>query len=77
MPLTIDEIYNQALLLPDDSQESLAERLMAHVAAKIDPAVERAHLAVAKQRRDEARSGQVTSLDGKSVMDTARQIAGG
>ncbi len=74
MPPTIDEVYTQALALPDDSKESLAERLVAYLQTHIDPEVERAHLEVAIQRRNEIRSGGVQPLDGESVMARAREI---
>lgn len=74
MSLTVEELYDQLLTLPDESQEALAERLMANLAAKIDPAVERAHLATAKERRDQIRSGKVEALEGPDVLNKARQI---
>ena len=74
MALTVEEIYSHALLLPDDSKESLAERLVAYLETHVDPEVERTHIAEAKQRRDEIRSGQILPVDGESVMAKARQI---
>ena len=76
MPLTIDDVYSQALALPDDSKESLAERLVAYLETHVEPEVERAHLDVAKRRRDEVRSGLVIPVDGPSVMAKARRIVG-
>ena len=74
MALTVEEIYSHALLLPDVSKESLAERLVAYLETHVDPEVERAHIAEAKQRRDEIRSGLVLPVDGESVVAKARQI---
>lgn len=76
MPLTVDDVYSQALALPDDSKESLAERLVAYLETHIEPEVARAHLDEAKRRRDEVRAGHVVPLDGKSVMAKAREIVG-
>jgi hypothetical protein len=76
MPLTVDEVYSQALTLPDESKESLAERLVAYIETHVEPGVERAHLEEAKRRRDEIRSGRVAPLDGKSVMAKARELLG-
>ena len=76
MTLTVDEVYTQALTLPDDSKESLAERLVAYLETHLDTDIERAHLDEAKQRRDEIRSGRVAPLDGKSVMAKARELVG-
>ncbi len=74
MPLTLDEVYSQALALPDESKESLAERLVAYLETHVDPEVERANLEQAKRRRDEVRTGRVEPLSGESVMAKAREI---
>ncbi len=76
MPLTVDDVYNQALTLPDDSKESLAERLVAYLETHVEPEVERAHLDEAKRRRDEVRAGRVVPLEGEAVMARAREIVG-
>lgn len=74
MAMTLDDVYNQALQLPDESKESLAQRLVAYLSAHPDPAVEAAWIEAAKQRRDEVRSGEVAALDGESIMAEARNI---
>ena len=76
MAFTVDEIYKQALSLPDDSKESLAELLVTYLETHVAPEVERAHLDEAKRRRDDVRSGRVAPLDGESVMAKAREIVG-
>jgi hypothetical protein len=76
MPLTLDDVYSQALALPDESKESLAERLVAYLEAHVEPEVERAHLDEAKRRRDDVRSGRVVPLDGPSVIAKARRVVG-
>jgi hypothetical protein len=76
MPMTLDDLYTQVMALPNESKESLAERLVAYLEAHPDPVIERAHLDVAKRRRDEVRLGKVTPLDGEAVLASARQIAG-
>lgn len=76
MPITVDEVYRQALTLPDDSKVSLTERLVAYMETHIEPEIERAHLDEARRRRDEVRTGQVVPLDGESVMSKARELVG-
>ena len=76
MPLTLGDIYSQALALPDDSKESLAERLVAYIETHVEPEVQRAHLDEAKRRRDDIRSGRVVPVDGPSVIAKARRIVG-
>jgi len=74
MPTTFDEVYTQALGLSDDLKESLAQRLVMYIETHVEPDIERSHLDLAKQRRNEIRSGQVSPLDGDSVMSMVRQI---
>lgn len=76
MPLTVDEVYRQALALSDESKEFLAERIVSYLESQIEPDVERAHLREAKRRRDEVRTGRVMPLDGEAVLAKARAIAG-
>jgi hypothetical protein len=65
MPMTLDDLYTQVMALPNESKESLP-----------DPEIERAHLDVAKRRRDHVRLGRVAPLDGEAVLASARQIVG-
>ena len=74
--LTVEDIFNKALELSDDSKESLAERLVAYLEAHCAPDVVPSHLAEAKRRRDEVRSGLVVPVDGKAVLEQARQFVG-
>jgi len=75
--VTVDDVFSKALELSDDSKESLAERLVAYLEAHGEPGIVHAHLAEAKRRRDETRSGLVVPLDGKAVLAQARQLVGG
>jgi hypothetical protein len=74
MSLTIDQIYNEALLLPDDSKASLAERLVEYLGTHIDGDLERIHLDTAKRRRDEVRSGRVQPIDGEEALARVRRL---
>ncbi len=75
--MTTEQIFEAAMSLPDESKATLAERLVAHLVSNIEPEVERAHLDVARKRKDEVLSGQVEALDGEAVMARARKIVGG
>jgi hypothetical protein len=77
MTTTLDDIYRQALQLPDDSKESLAERLVTYLETHVDPDLESDLFREAKRRRDEVRSGEVASLDGDAVLAEARRIVEG
>ena len=74
MPLSTQEIYEQALHLPDKLKEQLAERLVASLSKNVDPAIERDHIELAKRRISEIKTGQVASVDGDSVVAEARRI---
>lgn len=74
MSLTVDEIYGQAMQLPDEAKEVLAERLVAHLAAHLDPDLERQQLALAQERLGDIVSGRVEPRDGQTVMDQARRL---
>ena len=75
--MTAEQVYQAALALPDDSKAALAERHVAHLETHVEPKVERAHLEVAKRRRDEILSGRVEALDGNEVMARGREIVAG
>lgn len=75
--MTTEQIFEAALSLPDESKARLAERLVAHLAAHIEPEVEHPHLEAATKRRDEIVSGKVRALDSETVMVRARRIIGG
>ena len=74
MSLTIDQIYSEALLLPDESKASLAERLVEYLGTHIDGDLERIHLDTAKRRRDEVRSGRVQPIDGEEALARVRRL---
>lgn len=74
MSLTIDQIYNEALLLPDESKAYLAERLVEYLETNIDRDLEHLHIETAKRRRDEIRSGRVQPIEGKEALTHVRRI---
>jgi hypothetical protein len=74
MSMTAEQIYQEALQLPDESKGSLAERLVEYLESNIDNDLERIHLDTAKRRRDEIRSGQVQPVDGEEALARVRRI---
>ena len=72
MPITVDQLYQQALSLPLDSRESLVEKLVLSIDANVDPDVERAHVQEAIRRRDEVRSGTVQPVPGEDALNQVR-----
>ncbi|MGE5343119.1 MAG: addiction module protein [Candidatus Omnitrophota bacterium] len=76
MSMTVEQIYQEALRLPDDSKAFLAEQLIQYLESHIDKDIERIHLDTAKRRRDEIRSGQVQPIKGEEALARVRQIIG-
>ena len=72
MPVTVDRVYNDALLLPDESKAYLAERLVEYLATHSDDDLELLHLDTAKRRRDELCSGKVQPIDGEEALARVR-----
>jgi hypothetical protein len=74
MSMTAEQIYEEAIQLPDESKASLAERLVDYLESHIDSDLERIHLDTAKRRRDEVRSGLVQPVDGEEALARVRRI---
>jgi hypothetical protein len=74
MSMTADQIYREALQLPDESKISLAERLVEYLGTHIDLDIERIHIDIAKRRRDEIRSGLVQPIDGEEALAHVRRM---
>jgi Putative addiction module component len=74
MSLTEEQIYEEAMLLPNDSKVALAERLVQYVETHADSNLERLHLEIVKKRREEIRSGQIQPIDGESALKHVREF---
>lgn len=74
MSMTAEQIYEEALQLPDESKVFLTERLIEYLETHIDNDLERIHLDTAKRRRDEIRLGQVQPIDGEEALARVRRI---
>jgi len=70
----LDDIYHQAMTLPDESKAQLAERLIEYLATHVDPDLERIHLDTVKKRKEELRTGQLKPVEGKDALAQARRI---
>jgi hypothetical protein len=72
--VNLDDIFKDALRLPDQSKAQLVERLVGYFATHIDPDLERVHLDTVKRRKEEVRSGKVKPIKGKEALAQARRI---
>ena len=73
MRVNLDDIYNAALRLPDESKAQLVDRLVEYLATPVDPDLERVHLDTVKRRKEEVSSGEVKPIKGKDALALARQ----
>lgn len=74
MPMSLEEIFSEAKILPNDSRVILAEKLVASIEDDIDPQVTKSHLAEVKKRRDEIRSGKVVPINGEEGLAKVRAM---
>jgi putative addiction module component (TIGR02574 family) len=76
MPLTIDQLEQEAMRLSATSRALLAEKLVESLdEAELDQ-IQKHWVAEALRRRDEVRSGRVKPIPGEQVLDDARRRAG-
>jgi putative addiction module component (TIGR02574 family) len=76
MPLSLDQLAQEALQLPAVSRAQLAEKLVASLSNAEADEIQRAWAAQALRRRDEVRSGKVQTIDGDSVISKVRSAIG-
>jgi len=72
MPATVNQLFEEALLLPTAHRANLAEKLVESIETDIDPHVENAQLQEIQRRRGEVSSGVAKILPGEEVMAHAR-----
>lgn len=76
MPLTIEQLEQEAMQLPASSRARLADKLVESLdSAEIDE-IQKLWTAEALRRRDEVRSGRVKPIPGEEVLAEARRIVG-
>ena len=76
MPLTLDQLAEEAMQLPAPSRALLAEKMVQSLDAAERDEVERAWAAEAVRRRDEVRSGRVQPIPGEQVLAEVRNAVG-
>jgi hypothetical protein len=65
MGLTLEELYREAQVLPNESKAILVEKLVENIKDTIEVHVTRSHLDEVKKRRDSIRLGKVVLIDGE------------
>ena len=76
MPLTLNQLAEEAMHLPPASRAELAEKLLESLDFPESDEIQTLWAAEAIRRRDEVRSGRVTPIPGEEVMAEVRRIVG-
>jgi putative addiction module component (TIGR02574 family) len=76
MPLTLDQLAEEAMHLPPTSRAELAEKLVGSLDFPETDEIQTLWAAEAVRRRDEVRSGQVVPIPGEQVIAEVRRIVG-
>ncbi|MGO9121321.1 MAG: addiction module protein [Desulfomonilaceae bacterium] len=74
MSTNLDQLYEEALKLPDESKAVLAERIVEYLETSVPPDLERVHLDTIRRRRDEMKKGMVEPIDGREASLSAHRI---
>ena len=77
MPMTIEQIAEEALALPSEQRALLADRLVESLDAAEENRIDRQWLTAAKRRRDEVRQGLVHTIPGDEALARVRRSLGG
>ena len=76
MPLTLDQITEEAIKLPPESRALLADKLVQSLESEEPGEIQQLWSSEAIRRRDEIRSGQVKPIPGEQVIEEARRLVG-
>lgn len=76
MPLTLDQITEEAMQLPAGSRAVLADKLVESLGSEAPDEIQRLWSAEAMRRRDEIRSGRVQPIPGEEVLEEVRRLVG-
>jgi putative addiction module component (TIGR02574 family) len=74
MPLTLDQITEEAIELPAASRALLADKLVGSLEAEEPDEIQRLWAAEAIRRRDEIRAGKVQPVPGEQVLEEVRHL---
>lgn len=74
METNLDQIYDEAMRLPDEFKAVLAERIVEYLVTHVSPDLELLQLDIVKRRRDEMREKKVEPVDGPDALAMACKI---
>lgn len=73
MQMTVEQIAQEALGLPQEARAELADRLVNSLDATAGGPLERLWLTEAKRRRDDVRAGRVQTIPGEEALAQVRR----
>ncbi len=76
MPLTLEQLAEEAMQLPVALRARLADKLVESLDFAEPDEIQRLWAAEAIRRRDEIRSGQVQPVPGEQVLTEVRRLVG-
>jgi putative addiction module component (TIGR02574 family) len=76
MPLTMEQLAEEAMQLPVTSRALLADKIVESLDFAEPDEIRRAWAAEAMRRRDEIRSGKVKPVPGEEVIGEVRRMVG-
>lgn len=76
MPMTIEQLAQEALALPSEQRALLADRLVESLDAAETNRLDRLWAAEARRRRDEVRQGKVQTVPGDEALARVRRSLG-
>ena len=76
MPMTIEQLEQEALALPSEARALLADRLVESLDAAAANRIDKLWATGAKRRRDEVRQGRVRTIPGKQALARVRRSVG-
>jgi Putative addiction module component len=74
MSPNLDQIYEEALKLPDESKTALAERIVEYLETRMPKGLEDVHLDTVRRRREEVKKGILEPVDGSEASVLAQRI---
>jgi putative addiction module component (TIGR02574 family) len=76
MPMTMEQLAEEALALPSEQRALLADRLVESLDADEVSRLDHLWAAEAKRRRDEVRQGRVQTIPGEEALARVRRSLG-
>lgn len=74
MPMTLEQLEQEAMHLPGLARARLAEALTASLEDAPDARIQQLWLTEARRRHEEVRSGRVEAIAGEAVLEEVRRL---